>query len=53
VSADDLREHVRAQLNNLYTPRRIEFVGELPLTGLAKVDKRALRQAVASYSPAG
>jgi fatty-acyl-CoA synthase len=45
VSADDLREHVRAQLNSLYTPRQIVFVGHLPLTDLAKVDKRALRQA--------
>ncbi|HEY2576554.1 MAG TPA: AMP-binding protein [Streptosporangiaceae bacterium] len=56
VSADDLRQHVRAQLNALYTPRRIEFVGELPLTGLAKVDKRALRLAHLAglaHSPAG
>ncbi|HEX4062781.1 MAG TPA: AMP-binding protein [Streptosporangiaceae bacterium] len=50
ITASDLRDHVRAQLNSLYTPRFIEFVDELPLTELAKVDKRALRQA---YKPSG
>jgi acyl-CoA synthetase (AMP-forming)/AMP-acid ligase II len=44
VSAEDLRNLVRGQLNNLYTPREIEFVDQLPLTQLAKVDKKALRQ---------
>jgi fatty-acyl-CoA synthase len=50
ITAADLRDHVRVRLNNLYTPRFIEFVDELPLTELAKVDKRALRQA---YKPSG
>lgn len=50
ITASALRDHVRAQLNSLYTPRFIEFVDELPLTELAKVDKRALRQA---YKPSG
>jgi acyl-CoA synthetase (AMP-forming)/AMP-acid ligase II len=43
VTADELRRLVRSQLNNLYAPRDIEFVGSLPLTALAKVDKKLLR----------
>jgi acyl-CoA synthetase (AMP-forming)/AMP-acid ligase II len=48
IIASDLRYYVRTQLNSLYTPRLIEFVDGLPLTELAKVDKRALRQAYES-----
>lgn len=44
VSADDLRALVRERLNNLYTPRGIDFVDHLPLTQLAKVDKKLLRE---------
>jgi acyl-CoA synthetase (AMP-forming)/AMP-acid ligase II len=43
-AGDDLRQHVRGQLNELYTPRQIRFVDELPLTGMGKVDKRKLRE---------
>jgi acyl-CoA synthetase (AMP-forming)/AMP-acid ligase II len=44
VTAADLRALVEAELNDLYTPRDIEFVDELPLTPVAKVDKNLLRQ---------
>ena len=45
MSAAELRDHVRARLNSLYTPREIKFTAALPLTDLAKVDKKALRRA--------
>jgi fatty-acyl-CoA synthase len=44
VSATELRTLVRTQLNNLYTPGGIDFVDHLPLTPLAKVDKKLLRE---------
>jgi acyl-CoA synthetase (AMP-forming)/AMP-acid ligase II len=50
ITVADLRDHVKGQLNSLYTPRFIEFVDRLPMTELAKVDKRALRQAYESVS---
>lgn len=43
-AADELRALVRGKLNNLYTPRGIDFVDELPLTPLGKVNKKLLRQ---------
>jgi fatty-acyl-CoA synthase len=42
--AGELRELVRAELNELYTPAEIEFTDGLPLTPVAKVDKKALRE---------
>jgi acyl-CoA synthetase (AMP-forming)/AMP-acid ligase II len=44
VTAEELQEFVRGELNNLYTPETVEFVTELPLTPLTKVDKKQLRQ---------
>lgn len=44
VTADELRTFVKERLNSLYTPRGIDFVDELPLTPLGKVDKKLLRQ---------
>jgi fatty-acyl-CoA synthase len=41
--ADALLEHVRASRGAVWTPKRIHFVDEIPLTGLGKVDRRALR----------
>jgi acyl-CoA synthetase (AMP-forming)/AMP-acid ligase II len=44
VTAAELTALVRAELNELYTPRGIEFIDALPLTPLGKVDKKALRE---------
>jgi fatty-acyl-CoA synthase len=44
LTAEELRALVRERLNNLYTPRGIDFVDELPLTPLGKVNKKLLRQ---------
>lgn len=44
VDAEELRELTRSTLNALYTPRTIEFVTGLPLTGQGKVDKKELRR---------
>jgi acyl-CoA synthetase (AMP-forming)/AMP-acid ligase II len=43
VTAAELRDLVRSELNDLYTPTGIEFVDSLPLTAVAKVDKKLLR----------
>ena len=51
VSADELRALVREQLNSLYTPRGIDFVDQLPLTPLAKVDKKLLRERAEAGRP--
>ncbi|HET8683328.1 MAG TPA: hypothetical protein VFM54_15880, partial [Micromonosporaceae bacterium] len=45
VTPEELRELVTSRLNAKWTPRRVEFVEELPLTNAAKVDKKALRAA--------
>jgi fatty-acyl-CoA synthase len=42
--ADEISDFVRDQLGQLYAPRSVEFVADLPLTSLGKVDKAALRQ---------
>jgi len=42
-STTELRSHVVAELNELWAPREIEFVDDLPLTEMGKVDKKALR----------
>ncbi|WP_329482065.1 AMP-binding protein [Kribbella sp. NBC_01484] len=44
VTADDLRQLVTDTLNEMWTPAAIDFVDELPLTRIAKVDKVALRK---------
>ncbi|HEY2577018.1 MAG TPA: AMP-binding protein [Streptosporangiaceae bacterium] len=44
VTADELRELVRGELNDLYAPGTVEFAGSLPMTPLSKVDKRLLRE---------
>ncbi len=43
VTADDLRAHVVARLNELWAPRTVDFLDDFPLTGFGKVDKKALR----------
>jgi fatty-acyl-CoA synthase len=44
VTAAELKATVRDQLNNLHSPRGIDFVDHLPLTPLGKVDKKVLRR---------
>jgi acyl-CoA synthetase (AMP-forming)/AMP-acid ligase II len=44
VTAGELQALVASSLNDLYVPTAVEFVGELPLTPVAKVDKKLLRQ---------
>jgi fatty-acyl-CoA synthase len=48
VSEEELRSLVQTELNALYIPREVEFVVELPLTPLAKVDKKMLRERFAA-----
>ena len=43
VSAAELQDLVRGEFNEMWTPRRIDFLDELPLTSAHKVDKVALR----------
>lgn len=43
VTDDELIQRVKAQKGSLHAPKRVEFVDVLPLTGLGKVDKKALR----------
>ncbi len=44
VDVEELRTLTRSQLNALYTPRTIEVVDGLPLTGQGKVNKKELRR---------
>lgn len=44
VAADALREHVRAQLGAVRTPKAIHIVEQLPRNALGKVQKRQLRE---------
>jgi acyl-CoA synthetase (AMP-forming)/AMP-acid ligase II len=43
VTPEELRDLVRSELNDIWAPKRVEFVSELPLTDVGKVDKNALR----------
>ncbi len=43
VTEDELRALVTAELSGYQAPRTVEFVDSLPLTGMGKVDKKALR----------
>jgi fatty-acyl-CoA synthase len=51
VAADELQELVTTTLNEMWTPAAIDFVDELPLTQIAKVDKVALRKLYAELHP--
>jgi fatty-acyl-CoA synthase len=44
VDVAELRELTRSSLNALYTPRSIDIVSGLPLTGQGKVNKKELRR---------
>ncbi|MDI5961247.1 AMP-binding protein [Streptomyces sp. SL13] len=52
-TADELRELVTAELREYSAPGAVEFVTALPLTGMGKVDKKALRQQWAARTGAG
>lgn len=43
VTDEELIDRVKSQKGSLHAPKRVEFVDALPLTGLGKVDKKALR----------
>ncbi|MEO8059435.1 MAG: AMP-binding protein [Burkholderiales bacterium] len=43
VSGDELMQLVKARKGPVQAPKKIVFVDRLPLTGLGKVDKKALR----------
>ncbi|MEV5964831.1 AMP-binding protein [Kribbella sp. NPDC051952] len=51
VSAAELQQLVTTELNELWAPAVIDFVDELPLTRIAKVDKLALRKLYAELHP--
>ncbi|TCC39187.1 AMP-dependent synthetase [Kribbella capetownensis] len=53
VSPEELQRHVTAALNEMWAPATIDFVDELPLTRIAKVDKVALRKLHAELHPEG
>ena len=43
VSAEDLIALVRERKGAVYAPKAIDFVDALPMTGLGKLDKKAIR----------
>jgi acyl-CoA synthetase (AMP-forming)/AMP-acid ligase II len=51
VEVQELRQLVTDTLNEMWTPASIDFVSELPLTRIAKVDKVALRKLHAELHP--
>ncbi|MFB6721924.1 class I adenylate-forming enzyme family protein [Kribbella sp. NPDC056345] len=51
VSVDELQEWVAAELNEMWAPAAVDFVSDLPLTRIAKVDKVALRKLYAELHP--
>lgn len=51
VAAEELQELVTTTLNEMWAPAAIDFVDELPLTKIAKVDKVALRKLYAELHP--
>ncbi|WP_166384267.1 AMP-binding protein [Catellatospora methionotrophica] len=52
LSPDELRGFVIGELNEMWAPRTIEFVDDLPLTAMGKVDKKALRARYLASAPA-
>ncbi len=57
VTGEQLRAWAVARLNELWAPKAVDIVAELPLTALGKLDKKALRQlhaaAPRTAAPAG
>lgn len=52
ATAAQLRDRVIAELNATWAPREIEFVDELPMVGMGKVDKKALQRRFDAAHPA-
>jgi len=46
LTADDVREHCRAQLTGYKVPRDVEFRSDLPKTNVGKILRRELRDEV-------
>jgi fatty-acyl-CoA synthase len=44
VTAEELREHLRARVARWWVPELVEFVDDLPLTATGKFDKRRIRE---------
>jgi fatty-acyl-CoA synthase len=44
ASAEVLQAHVKAKRGGPWAPKSVEFVPEIPLTGLGKIDRKALRE---------
>jgi fatty-acyl-CoA synthase len=42
-SADELINLVKARKGSAHAPKQVKFVGELPMTGVGKVDKKVLK----------
>ncbi len=53
VAAEAIVEHVRGSLAGYKRPRRVEFVDEMPINSVGKVDKLALRQAYGTVFASG
>jgi fatty-acyl-CoA synthase len=53
VTGDELRALVAAGLRDYCVPSVVEFTAELPLTGMGKVDKKALWARHAAAGPDG
>jgi acyl-CoA synthetase (AMP-forming)/AMP-acid ligase II len=51
VTAGELTARVRDELTELWTPRTVEFVDQLPINDTGKVDKNALRERYAATHP--
>jgi acyl-coenzyme A synthetase/AMP-(fatty) acid ligase len=43
VTAQELQKLVRDEFNEMWMPRQVDFLAELPLTSAHKIDKVALR----------
>ncbi len=44
VTGEQLRQWAAARLNELWAPKTVQIVAELPLTAMGKLDKKALRR---------
>jgi len=43
VTAEELQGHVKAKRGGPWSPKSVEFIAEIPVTGLGKIDRKALR----------
>ncbi|GAA1614563.1 AMP-binding protein [Catellatospora bangladeshensis] len=52
ITAEEVRDFVIGELNEMWAPRTVAFVDALPLTAMGKVDKKALRARWLAAAPA-